>query len=143
MNRKTTKELLDELNSIDTVASLTSFAENTVKYESDISFSTYIYHCLEKSGLTPAGLIEKTHIQRNYAYQILNGTKNPGRDKVIAICLALSLSLDETQRVLTIAGEPVLYPKNKRDSILIFSINKNLDVWETNDLLYQLHEKTL
>lgn len=117
MNRKTTKELLDELNSIDTVASLDAFTQNTSKYNSDISFSMYIYHHLEESGLTPAELIEKTHIQRNYAYQILNGTKKPGRDKVIAICLALSLSLDETQRALTLAAESVLYPKNKRDSI--------------------------
>ncbi|XCP84506.1 helix-turn-helix transcriptional regulator [Roseburia hominis] len=143
MNYKSTKELLDELNSIDTVASLNTFTQNASKYNLNISFSTYIFYHLEKSGLTQAQLIEKTQIQRNYAYQILSGTKNPGRDKVIAICLALSLSLDETQRALTIARESILYPKNKRDSILIFCINKNLSVLETNDLLYEMQEKIL
>lgn len=143
MGRKTTNELLNELNAINTVASLNSFMENTARYKSDITFSTYMLNCLEKTGLTTPELIEKAQIQRNYAYQILNGTKNPGRDKVISLCLAMTFSLEETQRALTIAHEAVLYPKNKRDSILIFSINKNLSVPETNELLFELQEKTL
>ncbi len=37
----------------------------------------------------------------------------------------------------------MLYSKNKRDSILIFSIKKNLSVMETNDLLAEMHENAL
>lgn len=88
-------------------------------------------------------MIQNAQIQRNYGYQILNGSKNPGRNKVIALSLALHFSLDETQRALTLSGENILYSKNKRDSILIFSIQKRLSVQQTNELLFEMNEATL
>lgn len=93
--------------------------------------------------MPPAELIERAHLQRNYGYQILNGTKRPGRDKVIALCLALHLSFEETQRALTISKEGILYPKNLRDSVLIFSIHQKLSVMDTNALLDERGEAPL
>lgn len=75
--------------------------------------------------------------------QILNGTKTPGRDKVIALCLSLSLSLEDTQRALMLADAGALYIRRKRDSILIFSLQKGLSVMDTNILLTGLSEGPL
>lgn len=97
---------------------------------------------LEK-GISPGRLWELSLIQRNYGYQILNGTKTPGRDKIIAICLSLALSLEDTQRALILANAGALYARRKRDSILIFSLQKRLSVLDTNMLLYDLSEEPL
>jgi len=143
MQIPTTDELLKRLNSIDSESALDNFTGNVAKMNPVISFPEYISNHLQQKNMTPAELIRNAQIQRNYGYQILNGTKHPGRDKIIALCLALALSLDEVQRALTIEKEGVLYPKNRRDSVLIFCINKHMCVLDTNELLYKTGEKTL
>lgn len=69
--------------------------------------------------------------------------KNPGRDKVLALCLAAQMNYDETQRALVLADVGKLYPRRKRDSIIIFALNQKLTVQQTNELLYAENEKIL
>lgn len=98
---------------------------------------------MQEKEIPPGRLWELSQIQRNYGYQILNGTKTPGRDKVIALCLSLSLSFEDTQRALMLANAGSLYARRKRDSILIFSLQKGLSVMDTNILLTDFSEKPL
>lgn len=143
MRTLSTNELLKRLNNVDSVSALGEFIENTSKHHLHLTFPAYLEIHRKKAGITPARLIESAQIQRNYGYQILNGTKHPGRNKVIALCLALKLPFEEVQRALTIAKEGILYPKNPRDSILIFCINKSLSVMESNELLDIRREELL
>ena len=71
-------------------------------------------------------MIRASLIQRNYAYQILNGTKNPGRDKVLALCIAAHMNYEETQRALALADLGKLYPRRKKDSIIIFALKQKI-----------------
>lgn len=60
----------------------------------------------------------------DYAYQIVNGTRsNPGREKIICLCIAAHMNITETKRALEIAQAGILYPKNIRDAIIIKHIN--------------------
>lgn len=143
MNQKTTDELFQHLSSIHTEKELkeyTGYLETVCNYH---SFAEYLNAKIIEKGKSAANVIHTAQIQRNYGYQILNGSKNPGRNKVIALSRALNLCLDDTQRALTLSGESVLYSKNKRDSIIIFSIQKNLSVQETNELLFEMGEPIL
>ena len=136
MNQQpTTEELLKRLKNIKTESALYTYTLENTDYSLITSFPEYLESCRKSVGITAAQLIESAQIQRNYGYQILNVTKHPGRNKVIALCLALHLSYEEVQRALTLAKEGSLYPKNSRDSVLIFCINKKMSVMETNDLL--------
>lgn len=137
MKHGTTNKLRDKLLSINSTKELRSLAAETESKYGKLSFSEYICEQLSASGLSASELIQNAELQRNYGYQILNGTRKPGRNKVISLALALRLSLDETQRALMIAGEGALYPKNARDTILIFAINKKLSVSVTNELLFK------
>lgn len=143
MDKPTTDELFKQLKKTSTVAALERYTQEIIANCPMQSFSEYLNHYLSASDLTPAQLIKNAQIQRNYGYQILNGTRTPGRNRVIALCLALSLPLEDVQRALILAGESILYPKNPRDSILIFSINKKMTVFDTNLLLYNKGEETL
>ncbi len=107
------------------------------------SIGDYLEYMLEAKGLEKAQVIKDSDIQRNYGYQIFSGVKQPGRNKLIALALAMELTLEETQRGLLIAKEGTLYSKDKRDSIIIYSINKKQTVLDTNNLLFELGEELL
>lgn len=143
MKPPSTDDLLQRLNATDTAQALDRYAQDTEKYKFTTSFSEYLEQCLRASGMTPSELIRRAGLPRTYGYQILNGTKNPGRNKVIALCLALSLSLEDVQRALVLAREGSLYPKISRDSILIFCINRHMSVADTNLFLYERGEDPL
>lgn len=140
---KTTDDLLKQLSNVNTLSELKKYAASSNGASHPLSLHEYLSVLISQSAIPVSELVRRSGIQRNYAYQILSGAKHPGRDKIIALCISLNLSLDETQRALTIAKEGVLYPKNKRDSILIFSINKSMSVQETNELLYEMNEPVL
>ncbi len=140
---KTTDELLKLLSSMESRSSLHDLSDELDKPENKTSFPDYISQKMQERGISPGRLWELSLIQRNYGYQILNGTKTPGRDKIVAICLSLSLPLADTQHALMLANAGSLYARRKRDSILIFSLQKGLSVMDANMLLYDLSEEPL
>lgn len=143
MHPTATDELLKILNAANTVEELADYTAATSEQTPAKPFHQYVEELLHDKGISASQLIQKAQLQRTYGYQILSGAKNPGRDKVLAICLALSLTLEETQRALTLTKEGILYPKNRRDAVIIFALNKGFTVLETNDLLYNVEEDIL
>lgn len=140
---KSTDELLKILTEIHTEQQLKHYSNILTDSSFLPSFASYLNQKMTEHGITPASLIQKAGIQRNYGYQILSGQKKPSRDKIIALCLALHLPLKDTQHALTLAQEGTLYPRNHRDSILIFAVNESLSVLKTNELLCELNHSPL
>ena len=128
---------------MDTARELEEFVSKPEQTAGYASFSDFFRAVLEEREISASEVIQNANIYRTYGYQILDGKRKPGRDKVVALCLALSLTLEETQRALTVAGESVLYPRRHRDSILIFGIHQHLTVPEMNELLFELKENPL
>ncbi|MFZ7132292.1 MAG: helix-turn-helix domain-containing protein [Eubacteriales bacterium] len=135
----TTAKLLNILNQVNSEEALDDFLQNHDAFNR-MSFVEYINHILKDNNISKSTLIKHSGIQRTYAYQILKGIKKPSRDKLLAICLGAKMNLTQTQRSLTLAEAGSLYPKVKRDAIIIFAINNALDVLRTNDLLYEMEE---
>lgn len=134
MNKKPTGELLEMLKGVDDRKSLKDYLTTI---EENMTFSQYIGELMKQKKLDKSAVVKQANIHRTYAYQILDGSKNPGRDKAIAICIAMNLTLKETQRALTLSENRILYAKDARDSIIIFCINKKASIMETNELLYE------
>ena len=135
ITQKKTHELEQMLSEIRSESILRVASEELSRSEQKISFPEYLLAKMQEKNLSPSRLWERSQIHRTYGYQILNGTKKPGRDKVIALCLALSLSLDDTQRALALADAGALYARRTRDSLLIYALQRNLSVLDTNLLL--------
>ena len=93
--------------------------------------------------LEQAGVIAAADISKSYAYQVLRGERTPGRDILLRTALSLSLSVKEAQRLLTVSGCGVLYPKIRRDAAVIFALNQKMTLLETEDLLSSLPERSL
>lgn len=135
-----TQELLKILKNS---PSIESYMEKESKHFSSIPLPEHLELLLTKHGLKKSQCIEAANLQRTYGYQIFSGQRTPSRDKLIALCLAMHLTIEETHSLLCSCGYADLYAKNKRDSVLIFGLTKNLSVLETNNLLYELGEPIL
>ena len=143
MDKHTTDKLTDILKSTGNTSELQDYMNKLEDIPTYISFQEYFNSLPQVESIEKAELIRKTGIERSYGYQLLKGTRSPGRDKIILFCIAAGLDLHETQRALKSAGEGVLYPRMRRDAILIFAINEALSITDTQELLDQFGEITL
>ena len=105
-----------------------------------ITFHEYLDQLMKERNISVPALISGACISKTYAYQFINGERLPGRDIVLRMSFALKLSIDETQRLLTLAGKSVLYPKLRRDAGILFCIRKKMKLDETNSFLDDLGE---
>ena len=102
----------------------------------DFDLSKYLNWLIEEKNLSKAEVIRQSALDYVYAYHIFSGRKKkPARNKIISLALAMNLSLAETQRLLYYAEVEKLYVRNEWDSVIIFALEKNLSVSQTNDLL--------
>ena len=98
-------------------------AENFSEGQPD--FIGYMDELIAQKHLKRQDVLLRSNLPYKYGYKLLSGeahTKN--RDKIIRICLAMELTLKQTQRALKLYGMSELYPKNKRDVILIVAVGK-------------------
>ncbi len=109
--------------------------ENILDLLPDLDFVSYLEACLEKKGLKKNEVIAKTNMQKNYAYQICNGTKKGSKDKIIQLALAMQLDLHDTNNLLSLSDNGLLYAKVKKDAILIYALQHHYNLFKTNELL--------
>ncbi|MBR1913648.1 MAG: XRE family transcriptional regulator [Lachnospiraceae bacterium] len=133
-------KVLEQIDRTDKLREYVDDLEESLPYD---SFAEYYLSLENVKAIGKAELILRSNIDRTYGYQILNGTRKPGRDKIILLCLVAGLTLAETQRGLKIAGEGILYSRKRRDAILIFAFNEHLSIADTQELLIQFGEAVL
>ena len=116
---KTTDELINEIQNSRDIESY--IEKNSEKFDSALLYEK-ITEIMEQKRLKKSKVVARSGLNRGYTYQIFSGKRFPSRDKLLAICFGLQLSLDETDRLLRLAGYLPLYARNKRDAIIIFAV---------------------
>ncbi len=76
-------------------------------------------------------------------YDIFAGKSLPGRDNAIMLAFGLQCTLIETQRLLRLAGVSELWPKVRRDAIILWCVDHGMTREQCDDQLWGLGEKTL
>ena len=114
-------------------ASFGSFLKQNQENMLEPGLSKYLMALLKQKDLKRAQVVENSGVDKAFVYQIFNGTKRPSRDKLIAITFGMHLNEEETQRVLKLAGHSELYPRVPRDALILFSIQRGKDIWETDE----------
>jgi len=135
MDDKTTAELMKVLNSARSQEDIGNYIAKLDPNLTADGVGVYLARKIDEYGLKNAEAFKRAGIERTYGYQILNGTRKPGRDKIVALGLACHFTLKEVQTALGISGEGTLYYKNRRDAVLIYCINQKKSVPETRELL--------
>lgn len=144
VNRKSTHELSETLGKISTASGLSEYMENLDESNTaSETFREFFLSLPEGQRYSLPELIARSGIERTYVYQIMSGIRKPGRDKVILLCLAAGLSIEDTQHALACGQLSPLYVRRRRDAVLIFALNNHLSVQDTQELLNEFHEKIL
>ena len=126
MDKDTTRSLSKKLekvrNAADAEAFVDAHAGTGVK-----DLHTFLNTLIAEKGIAVTDLIEKSGINKNYIYNILNGErKNPGRDKVIALCIGIGAGFSATNQALELVRHAPLYPKDERDIRIAVAINSGV-----------------
>lgn len=137
---KSTEELKNELLSAEDVS---KYICGNLEEFITTSFCDYLQMLLKKYQLKPIDVINKADIHTKYGYQIFNGERKPRRDKIIQLSIGFPLKVDEVQNLLKYAGEKELYPRIKRDTIILFGIKKECSVMQINHMLFEQGEDLL
>ena len=116
--------------------------------ENDAFFSSkdaaaMLNQLFKKCGLSKAALAKRSGMSDNYLHQIFSGRRNPSRSRLLCLCIGLGASLEETQELLKLCGLAQLYPKLRRDAIIIYGLTHRLSLFSINDSLFSSDEETL
>ena len=116
--------------------------------ENDAFFSSkdaaaMLNQLFKKCGLSKAALAKRSGMSDIYLRQIFSGRRNPSRSRLLCLCIGLGASLEETQELLKLCGLAQLYPKLRRDAIIIYGLTHRLSLFSINDSLFSSDEETL
>jgi hypothetical protein len=109
----------------------------------DRSLASYVTDLLRSRGLKRADVVRASGLNGTFVYDIFAGKSKPGRDHAIMLAVGLGCNLRETQRLLRLAGVSELWPKVRRDAIIIWCIQHRYDRFQIDDELWHMDEQTL
>ncbi len=140
MIKKPTDELMNELLSSNNI---NLYLNENEQHFVNLTISEFLNEYVNTKNLVKSQIFKDSEMNEIYGYQIFSGSRTPSRDKLIALCIGMGMTVDEVQVTLKISGFAVLYPKIKRDSIIIHGISLRQKVFEINNTLYNNSEETL
>ncbi len=108
------------------------------------TFSQRLFRLIDERGMLDPEVYHRANIDKRLFSKIRsNKNYKPSKNTAIALAIALSLSFDETNDLLKTAGY-ILSRSSRFDLIIEYCIkNKIFDIFEVNETLYALEEKTL
>lgn len=89
-------------------------------------FSEFVLEQIRERNIKRSVLIRVLNVDRNYGYQILNGTRVPTREQIIHIALFLGLDYPSTQKMLTLAKRDCLYVRRSEDARIVHCLEHHL-----------------
>ncbi len=130
---KTTTELLRELKRQS--CSLPDYLSNHKDTFVNEDIKAFWENIIESKNYSKSNIINKADFSYCYFYEVINGRKLPTKDKIVRLALAMKMTIEECQQALKVSGRSALYPKSRRDSILIYAIEQQMTVIQCNNLL--------
>ena len=137
--QKSTQELMHRLKEVDDIKAF--FDENELELTKE-TVQGYLGGLLMVKNLKTAEVAQLSG-QGDYVYKVFQGKRKASRDILLAISIGMNLTCPETQMLLRIAQTAQLDPRNRRDSVIIYSLNNGIPIESVNDLLFDNNEITL
>lgn len=112
--------------------------------DNDDHVGNYLGDLLWKYDKKASVISQDAMLAHSYVGNIVNGKKrNPSRDALISICLAIGTTIEEVQYLLKYAGQAPLYVRRKRDVVIWFGFMKQMSLDEVDEKLRERGHKPL
>lgn len=135
MDHKKTADLLEQLKISN--KSYESYLEENEDSFIQNDLSEYWQNLLNNCPMKKTDIINKADVGYTFFYDIIKGKKIPSRDTICKIHISMNRGLEVCQTTLKIYNWASLYPKNKRDSIIIYGLTHGLALYEVDAMLRQ------
>lgn len=123
--------------------SFTEFLHDHSESFIQINLASSLQTLIKRQRAIKNRVIRDSGINRRYFYDILSGKRQPTRDYILRILIALGLPFGDIQWLLKATGYPQLYPRDRRDCVLIYCINHGIGVQECNRMLRKVYMEAL
>ncbi len=138
---KTTGELLELLKDKKSIQAFVSDEKDNMVLDAPCDLLQKI---VESKNLSKKEVIEKSNLDKTYAYQIFSGVKShPSRDKIIMLGFGMNATTKEMQSILKSFCLAELYVRNKRDCAILYSLQKGDSLIDANITLQELNLQIL
>lgn len=119
------------------------FLESGGRAVSNPTLTMRLMSLMEERNMSIAQVADAAMLSQSFAYQIFSGVRKPGRNTLISIALVMRLTLENAQRLLTLAQKGELYPRIRRDAAIIYAFEHGFTLVQAEELLEQLGEASL
>lgn len=140
MREKNTGDLNEELMA---QADLDAYLSDNQALFAGTELPSILTGLYQRSRLSKADLARRAGMSEVYLHQVFSGRRTPSRDRLLCICVVLEVPLEEIQNLLKRNGYAQLYPKLKRDAVVIHGIVHGTPIEGINNKLFAENEKTL
>ena len=101
-------------------------------------FSDYLSNWCKSHQEIPEQLIRRANLEKSFGHQLFSGKRKPSRDTVIQLAFAMQASVAQAQEMLKVARKSVLYPRIKRDTVIIYCLHNRVSLLDTEIILENL-----
>ena len=101
-------------------------------------FSGYISSWCREHHEVPEQVIRRANLEKSFGHQLFSGKRKPSRDTVIQLAFAMDADVAKTQEMLKIARKSLLYPRIKRDTVIIYCLHNRISLLDTEIILEDL-----
>ena len=132
----TTEELLKTIFKIDDIKKALDTQDNSFIFP---EFNEYITRLSEDKNESHEKIITRANIERSYGHKIFAGSRKPSRDTVIQLAFGFEADIELAQEMLKVAGKSPLYPRIKRDVVIIYCLYNHASLEKTQMCLSELN----
>jgi len=137
---KSTTELLQDIKNY---KEFNAYLKHDEVHLRKTMFTEKLKALLDQDSRTRIEIAQEACISEIYLYQITTGKRIPTRDRLLCLCLAMHPKLDDVQELLRSCGYAPLYPRDRRDAQIIHSILHGVTLYQTDDALIEIGEKSI
>lgn len=113
-----------------------AFDEITIEDNAPPELTDVLSKYINEKQMNKADIIRILNVDRNYGYQMFNGTRVPTRNCLIQISLILKLDTDQLGYLLRLAGKSQLYVRNVVDARVFYAVKHHMDYYEALDFIW-------
>ncbi len=107
------------------------------------SLAEYLHEELQKRGLRRSRVLKEAQIEQTFGWYVFKGKRGMSRDNVLKLAFAMGFDVRHANRALQAAGASTLYPRYRRDAIIIYCLEHDHTLQQANETLYAFGEECL